>query len=256
MPKSWQEIEFLDYKERQVRRRSQKTRELQQVAEGPAAPDRRRLLRMSLGGVAFLAMLVGGIFAYQRMGLAGNVSSTSRSVIRLAGVSGQVEVSTASTNPEAIKSGATIISGSTVHTGKNGKVVLLPSLPGAKIILYENSMLSFEKIQLSPEDPESAALFLSLERGEAMIDFPKGKPVMRLELPLVVLWSRLVRCKVRLGKDVNRILVTRFAAQAEDRADSSRKEIIAADQELVATLKSPVGKAKKAGGAALRERWD
>jgi hypothetical protein len=211
---------------------------------------------MSLGGAVFLALLAGGILAYQRMGLAGNLSSGSRSVIRLAAVYGEVEVSTATSGNEAVKTGATVISGSTIHTGKTGKVVLQPSLPGARIILFENSSLAFEKIQLAPEDPQSAALFLSLERGEAVFDFPKGRPVMRLELPLVVLWSQLVRCKVKLGKDENRILVSRFAAQAEDRADASRKEIITADQELVATLKAPVGKPKKAGGAALRERWE
>ncbi|MBI4872692.1 MAG: hypothetical protein HY814_14130, partial [Candidatus Riflebacteria bacterium] len=65
MAKSWQEIEFLDYKERQVRRRSQRTRALESVAvAGDRGGEGRRLLRLALGGAVFLALLAGGIFGY------------------------------------------------------------------------------------------------------------------------------------------------------------------------------------------------
>ncbi|MBI4871110.1 MAG: hypothetical protein HY814_06045, partial [Candidatus Riflebacteria bacterium] len=172
------------------------------------------------------------------------------------GVSGEVETSTSTTGWEALKTGAVVGSGVTVRTGKNGKVTLLPSVSESRIVLYENTQLVFEKVQLSKNDPESAAFSFDLEKGEAVFDFPKGVPICRVAVPMVTLWSQLVRYKVRIDKDDNRILVSRFAIQAEDRADPSRKVIVGTEQELIATLKDPVAKPRSALGAAMRDRWD
>lgn len=255
MPKSWQEIEFLDYKERQIRRRSQRTRELEQVGTSKTS-DRSRLLRLSVGGLTFLALLSAGIFAYQNYGAAGLMSAAYRSTLGVASVSGEVEMSTTTSNWEPLKAGARLRSGIHVRTGKSGKVTLSPAIPGSRIVLYENTGLFFEKIQLSAKNPQSAAMTFEMEKGEAVFDFTAGTPLTKLVLPLVTVWSQLGRYKAQIGKEENRVLVARIAVKAEDRADSSRKAVVTADQEIVATLKSPLGKARNALGAALKERWD
>src|SRR5688572_3370269 len=96
MPKSWQEIEFLDYKERQVRRRSQKTRELQNVGTGQTG-EKSRLKKIVIFGVVFLALLGGGIVSYQEYGRAFGLTTSSRSAMRVDKVSGEVEISSSTT---------------------------------------------------------------------------------------------------------------------------------------------------------------
>lgn len=255
MPKNWQEIEFLDYKERQVRRRSQKTRELEAASGGKGA-DREKLLRISIGGSLFLALLAGGIYAYTHMGQLSLVSASARSVLRVVSVSGEVETSSATTGWEPLRQGATVNSGSHIRTGKNAKVVLLPSLPKSRIVLFEQSSLMFEKIQISAKNMASAAFTFEMEKGEAVLDFQEGAPLVKLVLPMVNVFAQNCRYKARIGKDENRVLVSRFAVQAEDRAEPAKKVIVPENQELVSTLKEPCGKPRGAGSAALLEKWE
>ncbi|MBI2944120.1 MAG: hypothetical protein HYY25_07955 [Candidatus Wallbacteria bacterium] len=255
MPKNWQEIEFLDYKERQVRRRSQKTRELELTGAAKGV-DRTRLIGLSAGGALFLLALAGGIYAYTHMGQLGLMSASARSVLTVASVSGEVESSSATTGWEGLKKGTKVSSGTHIRTGKNGKVVLLPSLPKSRIVLFEDSSLMFEKIQLAAKNPVGAALTFEMERGEAAFDFQDGAPILKIVLPVVTLWARLCRFKTHISKDDNRVLVARYAVQAEDRAEPGKKTVVTENQELVSSLKEAVPKPRGAGGSSLRERWE
>ncbi len=254
MAKTWKDIEFLDYKERQVRRRSQKTRELEQVLTGNTN-EKSKLVGIAVGGVFFLALLVGGIVAHRHYGDLLLTTDAARSVLRVWKVSGTVEISSGGSAWERVKQGAKIGAGTHIRTGEGSKVVLKPAIPNSRILLFPESVLIFEKIQLAQSNNQSAAFNFEIEKGEAVFDFQGGAPICMVDLPLISIGAQKVRFKARITGDENRVLVSHFAAQAQDRSDPSKKVVVPAGQQIVSTLSGPFPKPKGAKDVILREDW-
>lgn len=252
MGKKWQELEFLDYKERQVRRRANKKKKL--LEEGAnnsvqAAAVDEKSMQLKILFFGFVACLFVSIyFVYLRSGSA-SVSGQGLKVVRVQGdvvVSGRLNEWKA-TKAEPIPEDVTVV------TGKDGKVELETSIPGTTIILFENSRLTFDGLNVDRTTDEFQ-LDMEIEKGSAIFEFQnkKGAGIFHCRTPQKVdLWGKLVYLKVISSEEGTKIIVADGFVKAEAMGE---KTIIPGDRQMISSEEQPIGTPRAVN--VIREVWN
>lgn len=253
MAKKWQELEFLDYKERQVRRRAQKKKSLlddagllsgqQGVAVGA---DSRTQVRILVVGTALTLVLLLYVL-YLRTG-SGGALGQGLSIVRL---SGDVTVTTTLKDWKA-RMGESIPKGVRVVTGADGRVELAAHVSDTRILLFERSELEFTDLRLGSSS-QDFQLDCRVVRGACVFEFKndKGIGILHARTPQdVELWGKLVYLKVMAADDQSRIIVADGFVKAEA---GGEKQIIQADRQMVSTFAAPVVPPRAIN--VIREIW-
>lgn len=205
--KKWQEIEFLDFKERQIRRRTAKSRQIKiQLEEN--APS---------GGLKFVALTalmavvlgVGGFLYWQHQQNQRAAELARRTELIVTEVKGEVEFSTATTPFVPLKQDAHMAESFTVRQGAGARCTVVTSLSGSRMVILDKGQVEIQKPQASSHEPNSPlALGATVKSGTLMCDFKKGDPRVEIKVPPpVVVRGALGVYKVVVEENATTVLV-------------------------------------------------
>ena len=247
MAKKWQELEFLDYKERQIRRRAQKKRRLLDESEGGGddAAEARTQVRILIGGIAAI-VTVFIYFLVLRSGVVGPVGH-GLEIRRMSGgvvLSGMLKDWKPEVDeqvPEDVR----------VVTNRSGKVELGLHVPDTRIYLFENSEVLFKGLRTGSS--KDFQLDMEVIKGEAVFEFKneEGIGILHVETPTgVELWGKLVYLKIDSTPHKTRVIVADGLVKAEGMGD---KVIIPGDRQMISTAGEPITTPKALN--VIREVW-
>lgn len=252
MGKKWQELEFLDYKKRQVRRRANKKKQL--MADGKAeevkavaAEEKSTQIKiLALGCIICCVFCI--YFVYLRSGSAA-VSGQGLKVVRVEGdvvISGMLREWEA-TKKEPVPEQVSIV------TGKDGRIEMETSISGTVIILFENTVLKFKALNVDSTTGEFQ-LDTEIEKGTAVFEFQNkdGAGIFHCKTPQIVdLWGKLVYLKIIATAEESRIVVADGFVKAECLGD---KQIIAGDRQMISSEGDSLPTPKAVN--VIREKWN
>jgi len=255
--KKWQELEFLDYKERQIRRRAQKKRRLlEEGADGPdgvgaAAAEGRTQVRILIIGIVAI-VLVFGYFIYLRSGAAGPVGvglklTRMRGDVNLAGMLKEWKPSDGEEVPENVR----------VVTGRDGKAELGLHVQDTSIQLFEDSDVLFKGLRMGSaagkDGERDFQLDVEVLKGSVVFEFKNddGVGILHVHLPTgVELWGKLVYLKVVADGTKVRVIVADGLVKAEYHGE---KTIIPGDRMMVSSDGEPISTPRALN--VIREIW-
>jgi len=196
--KKWQEIEFLDFKERQIRRRTQKSRAIQLEAE-INAPQQSGLRFVAVFAVLIVVLGVGGVTYVHHRDEARGVELAKRTELAVGELKGEVQFSTATAPFAPLKTGDRMAEAFTITMPARGRAVLSTSLAGSRIVVMEKANVELQRPQVHEGEPlDRLYLTALLKQGTVMCEFRKGEPRFEIKLPQSV----TVRCGNGLYKVV------------------------------------------------------
>ncbi len=250
MAKKWQELEFLDYKERQIRRRAQKKRRLLEESgaisgEHSAAAEGRTQIKILVFGLLSIS-IVFIYFVLLRTGVAGPVGQG----LVLERMTGEVILASMlkewkPTLNEAVPENVRVV------TARNGKVSLGLHVPDTRVLLFENSEVLFKGLRMGQS--QDFQLDMEMIRGEAVFEFKneKGIGILHVKTPTGVnLWGKLVYLKLVSKPTRTRIIVADGLVKAEGMGE---KVIIPGDRQMISTDSEPVSTPRALN--VIREVW-
>lgn len=181
--KKWQEIEFLDFKERQTRRRLSKSRQVRIQLE-EAAPAASGLKFVAVTALMAVVLGVGGFLYWQHKESLRVAELARRVELVVTEVKGEVEFSTATTPFAPLAVNAHMTETFTVRQGANSRCTIATSLPGSRLVVIDKSQVEIGKPVADSHDGESPLLIkAAVKLGTLMCDFRKGRPRVEVKLP-------------------------------------------------------------------------
>jgi len=235
--KKWQEIEFLDYKERQIRRRSQRTRAFQLQLE------QNRSTTWGLKLVAVLAVvLVAGVVSYvlaqERFRALQAALFGGRNVLTVAEVVGEVEISSSTMAKRLLKAGETIRDEVTILPGERARCTLTMYWKGCRLVLIDKGGLELGKVTPVKENPDAFFLRVGGKSGSVMFELRSGEPRIEVKTPQgPVGRSSLGFYRYSLEEKESSVLVRDgfVVVTPFDGADKSKRVRVIGDQRLAIT---------------------
>ena len=236
MAKKWQEIEFLDLKERQIRRRAQKTREVkQEIAAAEPEQTRRKGLVFALAAVV---VAVGGVMFHQAQQdkIARDVAR--RSLLSVTEVKGAVEWLTPTQPVGPLKDGVQVPAGFTVKQEATARSVFEPFLKSTRFVVKEKALVDFDEAKAEgPEHADRLTLRVTVKLGTFMVEARSGDPRVEIRLPSGV--------QVRAQQGFYKVIVddkgtsdvqVRDGVAVVQKTDGSKKrEVLKPDQRVIVT---------------------
>lgn len=235
MAKKWQEIEFLDLKERQIRRRTQKTREVkQEIAEAEPEQTRRKGLVFALVAVVFA---VGGVVVHQAQQARIQRDIQRRSHLAVREVKGDVEWLTPTQPVAPLKEGLQLLAGFTVRQKTGCRVVFQPFLASTRFVLKEKAELDVDEVKAAgPEHADRITLRVNLKLGTFMVEARSGDPRIEVRLPNdVQVRAQQGFFKVIVDEKGNADVQVRDGLAVVQKSKDKKKEIVKVDNRLIVT---------------------
>lgn len=181
--KKWQEIEFLDFKERSTRRRTQKSRQVQ-IKREEAAPAASGLKFVAVTAVAAVVLGVGGFFYHQHQQELRATELARRTELIVTEVKGDVEYSTATTPFVPLKVDTHFSESFTVKQGANARCTVATSLPRSRLVVIDKAQVEIQKPRADSHDGATPLyVTANVKLGTLMCDFKKGEPKLEIKLP-------------------------------------------------------------------------
>lgn len=183
--KKWQEIEFLDFKERQSRRRLSKSRQVRIQLEEAAPPPGLKFVFVT----ALMAVVigVGGFLYWQHKEAARTQELARRTELIVTEVKGEVEFSTATTPFAPLAPNTHMTEAFTIRQSNNARCTVATSLPGSRLVVLDKSQVEFSKPVAGSHEPDSPLrITATVKLGTLMCDFRKGKPHVEVKMPAEV----------------------------------------------------------------------
>lgn len=235
MAKKWQEIEFLDLKERQIRRRARKTREVkQEIAEAEPEQTRRKGLVFALAAVI---LAVGGVVVHQaqQARIARDVQRRSHLAVRE--VKGDVEWLTPTQPVAALKEGLQVTDGFTVRQKAGGRVVFEPFLGSTRFVLKEKAEADVDEVKAEgPEHTDRITLRVTLKLGTFMVEARSGDPRIEVRAPHdVQVRAQQGFFKVIVDDKGNADVQVRDGLAVVQNNKTKKKEVVKVDNRLIVT---------------------
>ena len=250
MGKKWQELEFLDYKERQIRRRAQKKRRLLEETgalsgEHSAAAEGRTQMKILGFGIVSIA-IVFLYFLVLRSGVVGPVGDgiiieRMQGEVTLVGMLKEWKATLKESVPENVR----------IVTNRQGKVALDLGVQDTQVLLFENSELLFKGLRRGSS--KDFQLDVELVKGDAVFEFKndKGIGILHVRTPTGVdLWGKLVYLKLVSNPHKTRIIVADGLVKAEAMGE---KVIIPGDRQMISTDSEPISTPRALN--VIREVW-
>ena len=180
--KKWQEIEFLDFKERSARRRTQKSRQIKIQLEESAPSSGLKFVAIT--ALTAVVLGVGGFLYWQHQQEQRGHDLAQRTELIVTEVKGDVEYSTATTPFVPLKVDTHMSEAFTVRQGPNARCTVATSLPQSKLVVIDKAQVEIGKPTAQSHDA-SAPLFVTaaVKLGTLMCDFRKGDPKVEVRLP-------------------------------------------------------------------------
>jgi hypothetical protein len=234
LAKKWQEIEFLDLKERQIRRRAQKTKEVKQEIAA-AEPEQTRRKGLVFGLVA-VVVVVGGVVVWQAQQAKIARDVAKRSLLAVTEVKGEVEWSTPTSPVAALKDGVSLPAGFTVKQGAAGRTVLTPFLDATRFVVKEKAVVEFDEVKAEgPEHADRLTLRATLKLGTFMVEARSGDPRIEVRLPggVRVRTQQAFFKAIVDEKGASDVQVRDGVAVVEKTDGSKKREVVKVDHRLI-----------------------
>jgi hypothetical protein len=244
--KKWQEIEFLDYKERQIRRRSQRTRAFHAQIEQSRSSTR------GLKVVAVLAfLLVGFVGSYvlmqERFKALQAALFGGRNILTVVEVIKEVDIGGSTMAARPLKVGDTLKDEVTITLGEGARCTLTTFWKGSRIVLLDKGSIDIGKVVPVKENPDAYFVKVGGRSGSVMFEFRTGEPRVEVKTPQGPIGrGSLGFYRYSLDDKESSVLVRdgMVVVSPFDGADKSKKVRVLSDQRLAiskgAELDKPV----------------
>lgn len=246
MAKAWQEAEFLDYRERHIRRRARRGIDLKEAQARVDAEGSTSRWPLLLVLVLFLGA-TGGILWIRVLA----PRMVPRDRLRVVETQGTVEA-VSDVKDWRLHGGDRVESGLRVRTGEDGKVTLSLFVKGTRLTLFPGTLLSFKRLKLSESGDEFQADFEVLQ-GDCVFEFrnEEGRGIVHVRTPQAVdFWAKAALFRLRVGDEASTLVVADGLVKA---SVAGKKEIVPADRQMNSTFDAPLN--LPTGAAVIRERW-
>lgn len=242
--KKWQEIEFLDFKERQIRRRTQKSRQVKIQLEENAPSSGLRFVAVT----ALMAVVlgVGGFLYYQHQQELRAADLARRTELIVTEVKGDVEYSTATTPFARLKADTRMSETFTVKQGAGARCTVATSLAQSRLVVLDRAQVEIQKPAATSHDP-AAPLFVTavVKQGTLMCDFKQGDPKVEVKLPQsVVLRGQTGFYKV-VVEDQRTTVLVRESRVKLSRTDGKKEGLVRLDERAIINAAGEWGKPEK-----------
>ena len=246
MAKAWQEVEFADYRERQIRRRARRGKNLKEAqarAEAAGTTSRWPLVLVMLlflsaaGGIVWIRFLAPRMVPRDRL----------RVVLSEGEVYGVSDV-----KDWRLRGGERIEAGQRVRCAEDGKTTLSLFVADTRVTLFPGSLLSFKRLRISESGQEFQADFEVL-RGDCVFEFrnPDGRGIVHVRTPQAVdFWAKAALFRLRVGDEASTLMVADGLVQA---SVAGKKQVVPADRQMRSTFDDPLS--EPTGAAVIREVW-
>ena len=230
--KKWQEIEFLDYKERQIRRRTQKSRAIQIELEKD--PPSKGLRVVAVTAVLLVVCGVGGFTYWQHREELRAQELAHRVELSISDVKGDVEYSTATTPFAPLKSDVHPADAFTVRQQAGARVTVVPALGRSRLVVVDKSQVEIAKPHFTDQDPaDRLYLNANVKSGTLMCEFRTGDPRLEIKLPSgVLIYGGTGLYKVVVD-DKGATVLVRDGRLKVSKADKSKATAVKVDERLV-----------------------
>ncbi|MBI4863769.1 MAG: hypothetical protein HY815_26435 [Candidatus Riflebacteria bacterium] len=177
MGKKWQETEFLDYKERQIRRRSRKSQEIQQELQKKESST-AGLKIVGLASVLVVAGLIGYVATQGKPEFLGNKTSLTASEVK-----GDVKISSPSKPIAPLKQGDEWTEGFTIDQPDSARCTFKPHWKECRVVVVDKSSVEIGKIQVASDAADKFKLTITGKKGMCLVDLRRGSPLVEVRFP-------------------------------------------------------------------------
>lgn len=182
MTRKWEEIEFLDLKERQLLTRLRKSR-LNRIATQDRSRSWRQVKLVTVVTLLLAAVAIGGFMFSERVSKLREDLAEARARMRATRLVGTVEISTPTTVWTPLAKTDKMEGEFRLKTSPEGRVDLASYLPNSRISLLARTEVAFSPVKTDPEKPDWMSLTLKIETGAIILHFGQGNPSVETELP-------------------------------------------------------------------------
>lgn len=230
MTRKWEEIEFLDLKERQLLTRLRKSR-LNRIAVQDRSKSWGQVRLVAVVTVLIATVSVGAFLFHERVTRLRGDLHEARARIRASRLVGTVEMSTPTTVWAPLAKTDKIEGEFRLRTSPDSRIDLATYLPNSRITLLPRSEVSFLPMATDPEKPDWMSLGMKLEQGAMILHFGQGKPAIETEVPQgVKVQSHLGTYRIEIDKKSAHVYVRGGEVGVTDGGE--RQETLGPDQHL------------------------
>jgi len=235
LAKKWQEVEFLDYKERQIRRRSQKSRELEQRYHR-ASPGIRGVKIVAVLSILFVGFVVAYVFWQERIKTLSGVLFASRTTLVTTEIVGVVDVSLPTRMSTSLKAGDRFTEDLVLSLSERSRCTFSTCYPNSRIVFIDRGTAEISKIAMVPGSSEDIEVRINGKQGLCLIDARVGEPRIKIQVPQgAAVYSQRGLFQVGFDEKESFVLVRegRVVVAPMDNPDKAKRTPIGPDERLV-----------------------
>jgi hypothetical protein len=232
LSKKWQEAEFLDYKERQIRRRTQRSKALLKAIE-QAAPPARGLKVVLVLAVLVAGGLVGFVTFQDRIKALRAQLLGGRTVLTVTEVRGDVEIGTTSRAAGRPKVGDRFEEALTVSQPAGARVAFGLFWKPARLVVQDKAKVEIGKVILFPDKPDMFRVKVQGQTGTVLAEIRQGEPLIEIVMPQgSLVYGGKGMFRVALDEKESVVIVRDNFVRVTS-SDKVRKASVEADQRMI-----------------------